>query len=361
MDARAEQLVLDYLRDLEAAAYRKLRPEERQGFLARSRASIARRIGESRADDAGDVARLLRRFGDPRKLAAQERRRLDAGARAEPGQSPGVAAQARRPSAAPTVRRPMTARWRPGGGLAAEPRPDAPVLRLLSRWSAVPRRAPATGQPAIGRPGAGPADGSRPDDTRSGESGWWLPRNIGRDPDEYDWGPADGGGEAVGAGRPPPSAGGLVADSGDRLGPPGGGPRAGPDAGRDWLDGAFEVLRSHPLECVVIALVGVGGLIDPFPCWLIGSLAVLVSRVWDTTDKLIAVAAPLAIAVVGAIALAGLNAHSLTLAGYAHGVRTDGWDLIRAGAVLGAAYLAWRVRQGPRPRRSPPWVRGPRG
>jgi hypothetical protein len=108
-------------------------------------------------------------------------------------------------------------------------------------------------------------------------------------------------------------------------------------------------------------LVGVGGLIDPFPYWVLGALVVLFSRLWDTRDKLTVVAVPMVIAVFGAIVLAGLNLHGLTLAGYAHGVRTDGWDLIRAGAVLGAAYLAWRVRQGPRLRRGPSWYQVPRG
>jgi hypothetical protein len=136
---------------------------------------------------------------------------------------------------------------------------------------------------------------------------------------------------------------------------------AEPGAARDWLDGLFALIRRHPLECAAIAVLGVGGLIDPFPLWMLGSLAVLVSRLWDTRDKLIAIAVPMAVALLGAVMLAGLNTKTASLSGYAHGMHTDGWDLIRAGAVLGAIYLAWRMRQGPHPSRGPRWQRIPRG
>lgn len=218
MDARAEQIVLDYLRVLEEAAQRKLGPAEQQPFLARTRAAIARQVSQTRVDDARDIKRLLRRFGDPRKLAARERRRLD-----------------------------------------------------------------------------------------------------------------------------------------------GGPPAARPGAAKDWMDGLVSLVRRHPLECAAIAVLGVGGLIDPYPVWMVGSLAVLASKLWDTRDKLIAVAAPMAIALLGAIMLGGLNGKTASLAGYAHGMHTDGLDLIRAGAVLGAMYLSWRVRQGPRPRQGPPWQQTRRG
>jgi hypothetical protein len=127
------------------------------------------------------------------------------------------------------------------------------------------------------------------------------------------------------------------------------------------MDTLFTLVRRHPLECAAIAVLGVGGLIDPYPLWMLGALVVLVSRLWDTRDKLIAVAVPMAVALLGAVMLAGLNVKTSSLSGYAHGMHTDGWDLIRAGAVLGAVYLAWRVRQGPRPRRGPPWEHIPRG
>ena len=45
----------------------------------------------------------------------------------------------------------------------------------------------------------------------------------------------------------------------------------------------------------------------------------------------------------------------LTAGAYFHEAVTIGGYLIRAGAVLGAAYLAWRVRRGQRAPAAPPW------
>jgi hypothetical protein len=117
--------------------------------------------------------------------------------------------------------------------------------------------------------------------------------------------------------------------------------------------------RKHPLEVVAVLLLGVGGLIYPFPLWLLGAVAVIASRLWDARDKWAALVVPVAFALVGAIAIAGLTARSGSLAGYARTVRIDGWDLIRAGSVAAAAYLAWRIPKGRRPRREPPWRRPP--
>ncbi|HEX4060889.1 MAG TPA: hypothetical protein VHY58_07680 [Streptosporangiaceae bacterium] len=351
MDARAEQIVLDYLRLLGDAAQEELTPQQRQTFLARSRAAIARQVGETRAEQPHDLERLLRQFGDPQELATAERQRLGGTPPAEPNASPGQATTAqaspdqatagqastgetstgeragprhrtrpdragrppagpgrrrpapalsgRRPAAAPVLQRPINARWRPGADLPDPPRPDPPVLTTMPRWPVAPRRA-----------GQGPGSGDWP-------------------------GPRDD----------PPRTPGL----------------AGSDTPGNWLDGLITLVRRHPLECAAVAVLGVGGLIDPFPLWVLGALAVLVSRLWDTRDKLAAVAVPMVIALLGGLMLAGVTARSASLSGYAHGVHTDGWDLIRAGAVLGAVYLAWRVRQGRRPRRGPPWHQVTRG
>jgi hypothetical protein len=117
--------------------------------------------------------------------------------------------------------------------------------------------------------------------------------------------------------------------------------------------------RKHPLEVAAVLLLGLGGLIDPFPLWLLGALAALVSRLWDARDKSAALVLPVVLALIGAIVIAGLTARPATLAGFAHAVRVDGWDLMRGGAVFGAAYLAWRLRRGRRTRREPPWRRTP--
>jgi hypothetical protein len=157
-------------------------------------------------------------------------------------------------------------------------------------------------------------------------------------------------------GRPAPGA------APDRTAGPGPGGGAEPgSAGGGWLGGLLTVARKHPLECLAVVLIGLGGLIDPWPLWLIGALAVIAAPLWDVRDKLAAVAIPLAVALVGAVALAGFSAHPPGLSGYAHAVRVDGWNLLRAGAVLGAVYLARRVQRGRRPRREPPWRQLPPG
>jgi hypothetical protein len=354
MDARAEQLVLDYLRRLEDAARGRLGPAERVAFMARSRAAVARQIGETRAAEADDVRRLLRRFGDPDQLAARERQRLDrlgrpasaaqdgiardgisgtagapsgaaeapgAGQSADPADPPVPAASrrprrpapapaagpGRPPGAAPALHRPMTARWRPGLRPGQTAAPDgavepAPSLRPGSRWA---RPAPAGPAGPAGVPGTGRDDGQAP-------------------------------------------AGGWDAAGGE--------PAA---AGPGWLGGLLALVRRHPLECVAIVLIGLGGLIDPWPLWPVGALAMLAAPLWGVRDKLAAVAIPLGFALVGAITLAGFAAHPPGLSGYAHEVHVEGWSLLRAGAVLGAAYLARRVQRGRRPRREPPWRRVP--
>jgi hypothetical protein len=260
MDARAEQLVLDYLRRLGEASRRVLGPQERSTFMARSQEAIAGQLGGAHAAAPADVQRLLDRLGDPRELAARERQRLDASASA-----------ARRPTG------------------------------LADLLSPAPARPPAPAEPP--RPGEGGIRAGYPPDTPQG--------------------PATG-------------------------------------TTRARLRGVLALVRRHPLETVAVLLLGVGGLVYPFPLWIIAMAAVIASRGWDARDKWAAVAIPVAFTLIAAIAIAGLFARSGSLAGYLSTVRIDGWDLIRAGSVVAAAYLVWRLRRGRRPPREPPWRRPPR-
>jgi hypothetical protein len=259
MDARAEQLVLDYLRRLGEASRHVLGPEERSMFMARSRAAIAGQLAEAHVAAPADVQRLLERLGDPRELAARERQRLDASASA--------------------AQRPI--------GLA----------ELLSPAPSGPH-APA---------GPGP-----------GEDG-------------------------VGADYPPDTPPDPVMGT-----------------ARARLRSSLALIRRHPLETVTVLLLVAGGLVYPFPLWLIAVVALIASRGWDARDKWAAIGIPVAFTLIAAIAIAGLFGRSGSLAGYASTVRIDGWDLIRAGSVVAAAYLVWRVRRGRRPPREPPWRRPPR-
>jgi hypothetical protein len=115
--------------------------------------------------------------------------------------------------------------------------------------------------------------------------------------------------------------------------------------------------RRRPLECAAVILLGLGGLIYP-PVWLLGAVLALPSRLWDTRDKLIGLAAPALLAIIGGAGLATAIAGSHTSGtAYLHTALAIGGYLIRAGAVLGAAYLGWRVHRGQRQQPAARWHR----
>jgi len=130
----------------------------------------------------------------------------------------------------------------------------------------------------------------------------------------------------------------------------------GHGAGRLAL-GAARMARRSPLETIAILLLGVGGFLYPFPFWLLGGLLALWSRTWNSQDKWIALAGPLAIAIVGtvvtALIIGGLS-HAAPM--YPHAFRLSVGYLLRAGCVICAVYLAMQARRGPQ-RRLPPWKR----
>jgi hypothetical protein len=117
--------------------------------------------------------------------------------------------------------------------------------------------------------------------------------------------------------------------------------------------------RAHPLEACAVLLLVAGGLAYPFPLWFAGAAAVLFSRFWDARDKWVSLALPAALALVGGFVIASLSSEHGGLAGYLDAARAAGWDLLRAAALLAAAYLARRVSRGRRARREPPWRRIP--
>jgi hypothetical protein len=122
-----------------------------------------------------------------------------------------------------------------------------------------------------------------------------------------------------------------------------------------FIQRAPGLARQHPLECVVVILLGLGGLIYP-PVWLLGALAALPSRLWDVKDKLTGLAIPAVVAIVGGAGLAMGSSHASGGA-YFHEALIIGGYLIRAGSVLGGGYLAWRVQRGQRRPAEPPWRR----
>jgi hypothetical protein len=119
---------------------------------------------------------------------------------------------------------------------------------------------------------------------------------------------------------------------------------------------AWALARKHPLEAVAVVLLGLGGLILPFPFWLIGGLVALRSRRWDARDKWIALAGPPLVTFMVLLIRAATSAGNFFSAFY-HAAGNDVGVSIRVGCVLCAGYLIWRLRRGPRLRTLPPWQR----
>jgi hypothetical protein len=114
-------------------------------------------------------------------------------------------------------------------------------------------------------------------------------------------------------------------------------------------------VRHHPLEAVAVVLLILTVLIFP-PLWLIGAFVALLSRLWNPLDKMIGLAGPVLLAIIGTgVGLATGAKHSPS--GYFDEGLALSTDLFRVGAILGAIYLAWRVTRGRRQDSTPPWIR----
>ena len=119
---------------------------------------------------------------------------------------------------------------------------------------------------------------------------------------------------------------------------------------------AWALARKHPLEAVAVILLGLGGLILPFPFWLIGGLVALRSRRWDARDKWIALAGPPLVTFV-VLLIRAVTSQGNFFSAFYHAAGNDVGVSIRVGCVLCAGYLIWRLRRGPRLRTLPPWQR----
>ena len=295
-----DRLIRDYLAQVTEASLHYLPKGDRAAFLGRARARIESEVGEAGWNDPARIRAVLDAMGDPEELVLGERARIDPGwAARQAGRAPaGRASRGRvRPSvSAPREHRRLRSRWQPA---AANQPPRRPSPQSASR---PPGSQPNGRQPA--EPGGQP--GSRPSA--------YVP----------------------GAAEPPRPAGW-----------PGFRRRIRYLAGR------------HPLETAAVVLLGFGGVISPIlpPAWLLGSLLAVPSRVWDRRDKWVAVVGPAAVAaVLTAIIGAIVGGHGNVPEIYGHTFRADLGYVFRAGCVVCAAYLAWRVHKGRRVK-VPPWRR----
>ena len=121
------------------------------------------------------------------------------------------------------------------------------------------------------------------------------------------------------------------------------------------LTEAWALARKNKLEAVTIIVLGVGGLLYPFPLWLIGGIVALRSREWDKRDKWLALAGPPGFAVICLILL-GISGGGSFFHAFAQATHQFSL-LLRVGSVLCAGYLVWRLRRGPRRGKTPPWLR----
>jgi hypothetical protein len=269
--------------------------------------------------------------------------------RPEPGSGPGPA-EGPEPGPEPSPRRGngsgLTEGPEPGPEPAADPGPR-PGNGSGPGMGPVPDPGPANG--------TGPRQGPEPDPARANGTG---PRQ----------GPEPGPARANGTGpRTGPGPGADPAPPDGRAGGRAALSAAAAAAARGWESvtavvgpfalQAWVLARRHPLECAAIILLGLGGLIYP-PVWLLGAVLALPSRLWDTRDKLIGLAAPAMLAIIGGAGLAtAVSSNHTSGTAYLHTALVIGGFLIRAGAVLGAAYLGWRVRRGQRQPAPPSWHR----
>lgn len=97
-------------------------------------------------------------------------------------------------------------------------------------------------------------------------------------------------------------------------------------------------------------LLALAGLIYPFPIWVLGFLIWLAgaalaagSKQWSRWNKLVGVAGPVILVISGTSVGLALGGQRHSLAAYGHEVLADSRYMIQIAALLGAAYLAWRL------------------
>ncbi|MGO9078244.1 MAG: hypothetical protein ACLQDY_04280 [Streptosporangiaceae bacterium] len=232
--------------------------------------------------------------------------------------------------------------------LAALGDPAALVARYQANPAAAPTRAP-NGVPAprpaqVPAPAQGSPSGQAPPPAQGSPSGQALP-------------PAQGG---AGTAAPAGAAGSGTA----QLSAAGRGPErrtayftvAARGSGLSRVaSAAAATAREHPLEAGAVVLLGLGGLIFP-PVWLFGVMLALGSKAWDLRDKWAGLAGPVVMVIIGTWVLVTVGSHHATVGAYAMDAWLVGGRLCRIAALLGAAYLAWRLGAGRR-EPAPPWSR----
>lgn len=314
-------------------------------FVARTKRLIDRELGRpGTRTDPVRVSEVLARLGTPEDLVMAERTRIDRNwvkSRAS-SETEGEAAAA---ALTGPLNRALTPRRRLGPD--AQPGKQGPP--------GDPGAGPVT--PPGGSPGTGPRRPAlRTVPPQSTGSRSTAPRSSGpRSAAPRPGGPRSGGPRGAGS----PGAGHQVAPPLGEF-PPGATGKAGGThsvSGNQTLATTRQLARDNLLETIAILLLGLGGLILPYVFWPAGAIVALFSRLWDVKDKSLAIAGPLLVTLAGSVfgaLIIGGSGNVVVV--YTHALGADFNILIRVGSVLTAAYLAWRVTQGPRVK-VPPWKR----
>jgi hypothetical protein len=326
-----EQLVQDYLGRLAHAA-RMLPKGARIAFVGRTRAAIESQLGPLDTAGLAQVMAVLEGLGRPEDLVREERIRIDRGWLKSRAGSEAEGDAAAGALTGPRVSRPLTSRRRP----------TSDTMPLFGR-PAQPPAAPGTGSRGPRPPGSRPRGAGPPAD---GPQANGSPAN---------------GSRVNGSAGPPAAAPGPEDAQGhgslDWLAGHGRSMHTGPGGGDSLAANAGRLARAHILETVATLLLGIGGIVLPFPFWPLGAIAAMFSRLWDVRDKFVAVLGPLAVVLVASgVTAAFIGGKENVILIYSHALHVGFGPLIRAGCVASAAYLAWRVSQGPRIK-VPPWRR----
>jgi hypothetical protein len=388
-----EQLVTDYMTRVAQAA-RLLPKGARMAFVGRTRALVEREVGPpGTRTDPGHVSAVLERLGKPEDLVVVERTRIDQGwvksraASKEEGEAAAAALTGPRMSRPLTARRqPLTARPAPPGQDQTITAPDGTVIGAGPPPGTGPRRSMLrpgprnTGARPAGQRGAGPRTGTQssgprtagPRRLQSAGAPGTAPQGTapqgtapqgtapqgtapqGTAPQgTAPRGTAPRGAAQRAAGEPEVT--GHASTIGRLIGQiPGKRPGSGTET---FSSSAGQLARDNVRETVAILLLGLGGLILPFPFWPLGAIVAMFSRIWDIKDKSLAVAGPLLVTLLASTIVAVfVGGSGNVIVAYFHAVHVSFGLLVRVGSVITAAYLAWRVSKGPRVK-APPWQR----
>jgi hypothetical protein len=136
------------------------------------------------------------------------------------------------------------------------------------------------------------------------------------------------------------------------------------DVTRGIAAGLADAWRQNPLAVVAVALLALGGIIFPLVVWPLGALIWLLGvgiaaplKRWSPLDKLLSLAGPLVLVIVGTAIAVSIGGTRQNAAAYGHEALAEAADLFKVGALLGALYLAWCIQRGRRAPAEPPWVR----